>query len=107
MPSGTITADGTEQEAFTASTGPGEVFWYVSTRNLQAGDEVVIRQKVDVDNNSSFETHREQTLSGAQSSPVVSQNEQLLVDSEVPVKITVEQTSGTLRDLPFVYGVKF
>lgn len=107
MPTGTLSADGTEQAVFTANTGPGEVFWYVDLENMAGGDTVILREKVDVDDDGTFEQFQNVTYSDAQTNPVISQSANLLVDETVPVRVTLEQTGGTLRDFPWSYGVKF
>lgn len=107
MPTGTLTADGTEQTVFTATDGPGFVFWYVDLENMAGGDTVVLREKVDVDNDGVFEQFQSVTYSDAQTSPVISQSANLLSDATVPVRVTLEQTGGVNRDYPYAYGVKF
>jgi len=107
MTTGTLTADGTEQTIDTLSPGvPGFAFWYVDLENMASGDTVVIREKVDVDNDGTFEQFQDVTYSDAQTNPVVSQSANLLTLTNVDVKITLEQTGGTNRDYPFATGVK-
>jgi len=107
MTSGTISADGTEQVVFTTSVNaPGFTFWYIDLSNLASGDTLVIREKADIDNNGAFETIHETTYSDAQSEPLVFQSGNLLTNTDCPVKVTIEQTSGTNRSYDYYKGVK-
>lgn len=107
MATGTLSADGTEQTIDTLQPGvPGFAFWYVDLENMAAGDTVVIREKVDVDNDSTFEQFQSVTYSDSQTNPVVSQSANLLTLADVDVRITLEQTAGTNRDYPWATGVK-
>jgi hypothetical protein len=99
MPTGTLTADGMEQTIATLDPGaPGFVFWYVDLSNLSTDDEVVIREKVDVDGDGNYELFTEATYADTQDEPVVSQSANLLVLSGVPVRISLEHVEGTHRD---------
>lgn len=107
MTTGTLSADGTEQTIDTLSPGvPGFAFWYVNLENMASGDTVVLREKVDVDGDGTFEQFSEVTYSDAQTSPVVSQSANLMTLSNVDVSVTLEQTGGTNRDYPWATGVK-
>lgn len=107
MPTGTLTADGTEQVVDTINPGvPGFVFYYIDLSNMGLGDEVVVTEKVDVDNDGTFNQFQSQTFSDSQSSPVISQSANLLTLGPVDVKLTLNQTAGTNRDYNWAYGVK-
>lgn len=108
MPSGTLTADGTEQTIDTLTpAAPGVVFWYIDLENMVSGDTVVIRERVDVDGDGTYEIFNTYTYTDAQVAPVISQSENLMTDTGLPVRITLEQTAGTNRSYPWQTGVNF
>lgn len=104
---GTLTADGTEQTIFTTSDAPGVVYWYLDLSNLQDGDSVTVREKVDINGNGTYNTHEETTYTDSQSIPIISQSSDLLTLGSVPVRLTLEQTAGTNRDYKYAEGVDF
>jgi hypothetical protein len=107
MATGTLSADGTEQTIDTLTPGvPGFAFWYVDLENMAGGDTVVLRERVDVDDDGTFEQFSEVTYSDAQTNAVVSQSANLMTLSDVDVRITLEQTGGTNRNYPWATGVK-
>lgn len=110
MPTGTLTADGTEQTVATLNPGvPGEVYWYVDLENMESSDSVTVRERVDVDGDGTYELFNASTYTDAQSEPVISQSASLLVLSGVPVRITLEQTAtgaNGYKIFPYAAGVK-
>lgn len=99
MPTGTFTADGTEQTIDTLNPGaPGFVFWHVDLSNMSPGDRVVLRERVDVEGDGTYEVFTKTEFADSQEEPVVGQSSNLLVLSGVPARITLEQTVGTNRD---------
>lgn len=107
MPIGTVTADGTEQIVDEMQpNAPGFVFWYVDTSNMESGDELIIREYVDIGNEDNYQIHEQETVVGESSRPVYSQSDQLMTMTDVPVQITIEQTDGTNRVFAYATGVK-
>jgi hypothetical protein len=107
MATGTLTADGTEQVIDTLDPGvPGFVFWYVDLSNLDDGDEVIVRERIDLDGDGSYELFTGSKYAGPQNLPIINQSSNLLTLNNVPVRVTLEQTAGTNRDYAWGTGVK-
>lgn len=107
MAIGTLTADGTEQVVDTLEPGvPGFVFWYVDLSSLDDGDEVIVRERIDLDDDGTYELFTVSKYAGPQDRPMINQSSNLLTLSNVPVRVTLEQTAGTNQDYTWGTGVK-
>lgn len=103
---GTLSADGTEQTVFTVNPATaGTAVYYLDLVNMASGDTVVVREKVDVDDDGTFSTFASTTFTDAQTESVVGPSTDFLAHSSAPFRVTVEQTGGTNRDYPFAHGV--
>lgn len=94
---GTITADGTEQDLL-EFTEVGRVMGYLDLQNMQAGDTLVIRQYMKLKTGGSYKKYAEEQYSGVQDVPVVYLKPK---ESDIGMKITIEQTAGVLRDYDY------
>ncbi|RLC82429.1 MAG: hypothetical protein DRJ03_19065 [Chloroflexi bacterium] len=96
---GRITLDGTEQTLF-ESTELAEYFGYVFLNNLEDGDTVVIRVYIRDVEDSKYYLADEKSFSNAQAIPVVRITN---VIGKVGIKITIQQTAGTYRDVDHMW----
>lgn len=102
---GTLSADGTEQTVFTRSPSEtSQVHYYISLGNMASGDTVVVREKVDVTGDGTFETFASETFNDAQSEPVVGPSANFMAQSGTDVRVTLEQTAGTNRNFDHAEG---
>lgn len=109
MASGTHTpsALNTEEDVFVsnlASGRDGEVHAKIDLVNMQSADTVEIRVKSKIDGTN----YREEdviTLAGVQTRPWILSH--AWTDSAMDLKVTLKQTTGTVRAFPWRNRVKF
>jgi hypothetical protein len=77
---------------------------YIDLSALASGDVVVIREYIAVDG-VNYRTFATVTYSGPVSDPVIRFHTKTLLAS-MPYRVTVVQTSGTLRSLPYGFIVE-
>jgi hypothetical protein len=83
---------------------PEFVFWYVDLSNLSDQETLIIRERIDVDGDGTYEKHTVRQYTNSQDVPVISQSNSLMTHSGVPVRITLEETEGAGNDYPWARG---
>jgi hypothetical protein len=94
---GILTADGTEQ-TLVELTELTKLEGYVDLSNLGSGDTIVIRQYQKI--NGTYRQYAEESYSGAQSLPAIYITPK---SGEDGIKVTLQQTVGTLRAFPYCF----
>jgi hypothetical protein len=77
---------------------------YIDLSALASGDTVVIREYIAVDG-VNYKTFATVTFSGPVSDPVIRFHTKTLL-AGMPYRVTVTQTSGTLRSFPYGFIVE-
>lgn len=94
---GTIMADGTEQ-VLVEYTNVGRIMGYLDLSNMQSGDTLVIRQYMKVVDGGSYKKYAEESYSSVQTIPVIYLTPK---ESDIGMKITIQQTAGVLRSFDY------
>lgn len=97
---GELVADGSEQPVLEISKA-GRFSGYVTLRNMLAGDTVVMKQYFKV--GGQYDVYWAETYTGAQENPVQYVTPK---ESVSGMKVTLEQSAGTLRTFPFEFIVE-
>ena len=97
--SGTLTADGSEQQ-IVELVAVGKLVGWVSFKNMQAGDIVTIRHYVKLLNVGSYEMYDEIAWNDVQPDPLLYIHSR---EGQYGVKITLKQSSGAYRDFDYAF----
>ena len=95
---GLLVADGSEQNLI-VDTVLSNLFGFVDLSELQAGDQVIIRQYVDM--NGGYKLYADETYSDVQIQPAVCITPK---GSNTRMKITLQQTAGTYRQFAYEFS---
>lgn len=94
--SGNLKADGTEQTLLEYME-IGRILGYVDLGNMQAADEVIIRQYMKVTEGGNYRRYAGQSYSGPQDPPILYIQPR---ESVFALKITLQQVTGPYRTYP-------
>ena len=94
---GTLVADGSEQTV-TEVAGLVKFSGYIDLSVMEVGDEVLIRWYMRITPGGPFKKHAQATYTGVQDPPLADMRVKVLPDG---ARITLQQTSGTLRSFPY------
>ena len=94
---GTLVADGTEQTVSEISEAT-KFMGYVSLSNMQAGDQVIIRQYARL--NGVYERYADETCNDAPPNPII-----YVTPKEVTsgLRVTLQQTGGIFRQFQYKF----
>jgi len=96
LKSGNLAADGSEQTLL-EFTEVGRIIGYVDLGNMQAGDSVVIRQYMKIVEGGNYRKYAEETYSGILVEPLLYIHPR---ETDVAIKVTLQQTVGVFRNFP-------
>jgi len=96
---GKITADGTEQVVVEAS-GILNLEGYIDLSEMVAGDTVVLKRYVKIEEVGDYKLHATETYTGAQEQPIIRFPP---IAGRYGIKVTLQQTSGTFKSFPYQF----
>jgi len=94
-----LTADGSEQTVIEA-TGLSLLEGYLDLQNMQAGDTVLIKQYVKVEEGGDYKLVDNGSYSDVQTKPILHFLSRIL---DLGMKITLQQTAGTYKSFPHAF----
>jgi hypothetical protein len=96
---GIIQADGTEQ---TVVDAPGllNLEGYIDLSEMTAGDTVVLKRYVKIQEGGEYKLHASETYTGAQAQPLIRFP---FMASYYGMKVTLQQTAGTYKSFPYQF----
>lgn len=93
---GNITADGSEQTLF-EFMDIGRVSGYVDLGEMQAGDVIIIREYMKVEDGGAYRRYDQSDYSGLQSDPLLYIHPR---ETDKAIKLTLQQILGIYRSFP-------
>ncbi len=95
---GTLTADGSEQTVVESTTGVGILSGFISLKNLDTADTIIIRAYAWI--NGHYGLYGQDSYTGIQPEPALRFTGIRFKDK---FKVTLEQSQGTYRDFDYEF----